>query len=169
MKALPHLTAVVALVLLTGCGGESPGNPAKADPTPATSARSGFGSVKDTGDIPDPCGLLSEAEVVELTGRQVTQVDKDGAETGSVTRFCQWQQSGGQLAVFLARTTPAEFDSTVTGATPVTGVGQEAFTLAGHLYVLYGTVQIDVYSRGGTDEENLTDAKKVAEKLFPRI
>jgi hypothetical protein len=182
MKRLPLLVASLAVVATGGCGllgsdnGESPGNSANAAPTatptgpaPAATARSGFGSVKDTGDIPDPCKLLSEAEVVDLTGREITRTDRDEAEPGSVTRYCQWQQSGGQLAIFLARTTPSEFDNTIAGATPVTGVGQDAFALAGHLYVLYGTVQIDVYSRGGSDDENLADARKIAEVLIPRI
>ena len=53
----------------------------------------------------------------------------------------------------------------VTGGTRI----EHAFSLAGHLYVLYGTVQIDVYSRGGSDAENLAEAKKIAEVLIPRI
>jgi hypothetical protein len=180
MKRLPLLVTIVAIAATGGCGllgsddGESPGNSANAAPTAtagsaAPTARSGLGSVKDAGDIPDPCKLLSEAEVVDLTGRKITQTDRDEAEPGSVTRFCQWQQSGGQLAIFLARTTPEEFDNTIAGATPVPGVGEDAFSLAGHLYVLYGTVQLDVYSRGGSDTENLTEAKKIAETLIPRI
>ena len=178
MKRLPLLVAIVAIAATGGCGllgsddGESPGNSANAAPTsaaPTATARSGLGSVKDAGDIPDPCKLLSEAEVVDLTGRKITQTDRDEAEPGSVTRFCQWQQSGGQLAIFLARTTADEFDNTIAGATPVPGVGEDAFSLAGHLYVLYGTVQLDVYSRGGSDAENLAEAKKIAETLIPRI
>ncbi len=73
------------------------------------------------------------------------------------------------LAVLLARATAEEFDNTTAGATPVTDVGQDAFSLAGHLYVLYGTVQIDVCSRGGSDAANLAEAKKLAAVLITRI
>ena len=44
-----------------------------------------------------------------------------------------------------------------------------ATELAGHLYVLYGTVQLDVYSRGASDAQNLTDAEEVVKAVIPRI
>lgn len=175
-KSLVALATLVAVSLTTGCGllesataapTASPTPPAKA--TATATAETGTGSVRDEGDIPDPCTLLSKTEVTQLTGRKVTQIDEDGGQTGDVTRFCQWQQSGGQLAVFLSRTTPADFEVTVAEAEPVDGVGEDAFAHSGHLYVLYGTVQIDVYSRGGSDSENLADAQKVAKTLIPLI
>ncbi|MFI5930921.1 DUF3558 family protein [Actinoplanes sp. NPDC051494] len=163
-----HLAvAAVALAVLSGCGSTvSPAAPPAATP----SANSGLGdSVKDAGDLPDPCTLLSDAEVTSLTGRDITQTDVDGAEADSTTRFCQWQQSGGQLAVFLSRTTEADFDTVIEGAEPVDGVGEDAFTLAGHLYVLYGTVSIDVYVHGDSDEENLDKARETAKTVIPRV
>jgi hypothetical protein len=51
----------------------------------------------------------------------------------------------------------------------VDGIGEDAFLLAGHLYVLYGTVSIDVYSRGDSDAENLEEAKAIAMKVIPQI
>jgi hypothetical protein len=182
MKRLSALAVVTfaAVAALSGCGlldTKTDGNSASAagaptagaQPTPTGSAVSGVGSAKDDGDLPDPCTLLSKAEVVELTGRAVTQIDKDDAQPGDAARFCQWQQDSGQLALFLNRTTEDEFKTKIEGATPVDGVGEDAFELAGHLNVLYGTVQIDVYSRGGSDEQNLTDAKKVTKAVMPRI
>jgi hypothetical protein len=174
------LIAAVAAAALTGCGllgSTSDSTTSAAQPTPATeapaptgSASSGLGdSVKDAGVIPDPCTLLSESEVKELTGRDITQIDEDGVEPGETARFCQWQQAGGQLAVFLSRTTPADYELTIEEATPVDGLGEKAFDLAGHLYVLYGTVQVDVYSRGDSDEENLAKARKVVNVLLPKI
>ena len=35
--------------------------------------------------------------------------------------------------------------------------------------VLYGAVHVDVYARGGSDAENLVDAKEVVAVLLPRI
>jgi len=176
--------SITAVVALSGCGilgnatddGPAAGapaatatTPAATDPSPTSEASTGLGSVKDAGDIPDPCTLLSRDEVNDLTNRKITQIDEDGAAPGATTRFCQWQQESGQLAVFLSRTTEDDFKIAINGAVPVDGVGEDAFQLAGHLYVLYGTVQIDVYSRGDTDEQNLTDAKKVAKLLLPRV
>ena len=167
------LSAIVALggCGLLGSGTSDAATPAAtgALPTPSGSAVSGLGSVKDEGDLPDPCTLLSDEEVKSLTGRTITQTDKDDARPGDASRFCQWQQEDGQLAVFLARTTADDFKIKIADASPVDGVGEDAFELAGHLYVLYGTVQIDVYSRGGDDAQNLTDATEVAKVLIPRI
>jgi hypothetical protein len=174
-RPLAALTAVIALAALTGCGAldratsADPGHPATASAPPPTVA-SGLGdSVKDSGDIPDPCGLLSEEQVTGLTGRDITQIDEDGLQPGEENRYCQWQQSGGQLAVFLGRTTAEDFKIKIADATPVDDVGQDAFQLAGHLYVLYGTVSIDVYSRGDSDEENLAEATAVAKVVIPQI
>jgi hypothetical protein len=171
-----RLVALVSIALLGngGCGVIDNTGAGKADTTtpaaatsPAPSRRTG--SVRDEGDIPDPCTLLTKAEVTGLTGRDITQVDEDDADGGDVARFCQWQQDNGQLAVFLSRTTAADFKVTVAEADDVDGVGEDAFSANGHLYVLYGTVQIDVYSRGGSDERNLAVEKKVAKVLIPRI
>lgn len=132
-------------------------------------ARSGLGSVRDRGDIPDPCEMFSRDEVVRLTGRGITELDRDGAKDGDTVRYCQWQQDGGQLAIFLARTTASEFETKVAGVPVVDGVGQDAYQLAGHLYVLDGTVQIDVYSRGNGDDRDLADEKAIAKLLIERI
>jgi hypothetical protein len=69
----------------------------------------------------------------------------------------------------MSRTTAEDFDVVIAEASPVDGVGEDAFLLAGHLYVLYGTVQLDIYSRGASDDQNLADAKKVAKVLIPRV
>ena len=175
-------TAVAGILALSGCGmlspaedsaaeGRTAGSPVLATPEPTPSASDSVAgtSVNDTGDIPDVCALLSDAEVESLTGRDITQIDKDGAQPGDISRYCQWQLSAGQLAVFLSRTTAEEFARKNTDADPVPGVGQDAYPLGGHLMVLYGTVHVDVYARGGSDAENLADAKDVVAVLLPRV
>jgi uncharacterized protein DUF3558 len=166
----------ITALALSGCAllgttsdAPTPAGPA-AVPSPARTVASGLGdSVKDAGDLPDPCTLLSDAEVTALTGRDITQIDRDGARPGDTARYCQWQQDGGQLAVFLSRSSTAEFNFKITDATPVYGLGEEAFQLAGHLYVLYGTVAVDVYDRGGSDADNLAAAKTIVNVLLPKI
>nr|BFE68970.1 hypothetical protein GCM10020092_022710 [Actinoplanes digitatis] len=86
--------------------------------------------MKDSGAIPDPCTLLSRTEVTRLTGRDISQIDEDGLPDGDENRYCQWQQPGGQLAVFLGRTTADDFKIKIADATPVDGVGEDAFALA---------------------------------------
>jgi hypothetical protein len=44
-----------------------------------------------------------------------------------------------------------------------------AYQLAGHLYVRHGSVQVDVYARGGTDTANLAVAPNVANLVLPQI
>jgi hypothetical protein len=176
-STLPALVAATAaLVALSGCADNTSTEATSgALPTPSTvpsatsSANTGLGSIKDAGDIPDPCTLLTTGDVVDLTGREVSRMDKDGQQDGESTRYCQWQQPSGQLDVFLSRTTGADFQTTIAGAQPVDGVGEDAFSLSGHLYVLYGTVQIDVYSRGDSDATNLDAETKIAKVLIPKI
>jgi hypothetical protein len=171
------LAASAGCGVIGGAGGDNDPTPAAATPAGATpagtgdpSSASGLGdSVKDSGDLPDPCTLLTKAQVSSLTGKSITQVDPDGGKPGDASRFCQWQLSGGQLAVFLSRTTKDEFDVQNPESKAVDGIGDDAFTLAGHLYVLYGTVQLDVYARGGSDQENLDTSKETVALLLPKI
>lgn len=173
MKRL-FIVAAVATFSLTGCGVLASASGSTPAPTPTATTKatsdSGLGdSAKDSGDLPDPCTLLSDEQVTSLTGREVSQRDEDGAKDGDATRYCQWQQPSGQLDVFLSRTTESDFQTTLPDAEPVDGIGDKAYSLSGHLFVLYGTVQLDVYSRGDSDAENLAKEKKVVEALLPKI
>jgi Protein of unknown function (DUF3558) len=179
-RRLPALAAAsVAAVALGGCGAldAGPERPVAAGataplPTPSGSAVSGLGTAGKTAspDLPDPCTLVSNSQVVSLTSRPISETDRDDAKPGDTTRYCQWQQEGGQLALFLARTTTEDFDAGISQAQPVDGVeGYDAFSLAGHLYVRDADVQVDVYSHGGTDEQNLADEIRVVKVVLPRL
>jgi hypothetical protein len=176
-RRLPALTAaVLAVAALGGCGFLDADAGSRADaagsvPAPSGSAVSGLGAADRSGDgLPDPCALLSRSEVADLTGRPVTEVDGDDAGPHDTTRYCQWQQDGGQLALFLSRTTTEGFEESVAQAQSVDGVeGYDAFSLAGHLYVRDDDVQVDVYSHGGTDDQNLAGEITVMRAVLPKL
>ncbi|MDP9796664.1 hypothetical protein J2S43_005176 [Catenuloplanes nepalensis] len=191
-RALPLIAAAALTVpALSGCVMISTENP---EPAPAATTAPGKGSglpnalpsgvpslpsgrpglpggakPADGGTIGDPCDLLTRIEVIALTGRQVSQIDSDGEDETAAVRFCQWQLADGQLAIFISHTTKADFELQAKAGTPITGVGDDAYTQSGHLFVLAGDTQIDVYARGGEDAANLKVAKQVATKLLPKL
>jgi hypothetical protein len=163
---------MLATIALAGCGliGTTAASGGDQVSPAAPAATGGLGdSVKDGGDLPDPCTLLTESQAADLTGRPVTQIDRDGGAAGDAARYCQWQQDGGQLALFLSRGTEDDFHIKIDGATPVDEIGEAAFQLAGHLYVYYGSVIVDVYARGDDDAGNLAVAKAVVRAVLPKI
>lgn len=169
---LVALTAVAAIALTGGCGAVGDAAAIAAGPAAAPAAEASPTPGSEAGGIsmlPDPCTLLDRDEVEHLTSRPVTQIDEDGADAGDATRYCQWQQEGGQLAIFLSPTTGEDFRLTIAEAEWVDGVGQDAYWHSGHLFVLHGDVQIDVYSRGASDARNLSDARSVAATLIERL
>jgi hypothetical protein len=193
-RALPLLAAaVLAVPALSGCILVSTENPEPAYPPPAptgsASAAAPAAGGKPRTSLPalpslpagakgantggtaieDPCDLLNRAEVIALTARQISQIDKDGLDRTATVRHCQWQLSDGQLALFVTGTTAKDFRAQAKTGTAVDRVGDAAFTEAGHLYVLAGDVQVDVYARVGDDAANLRIAKMVAERILPRL
>ena len=163
-------TLIVLILALAGCGRDAA--PPAAQSTPATEATSSAVAPNPTGEggnIPDPCTLLSDAEVTQLTGRDITQIDKDGADATASTRYCQWQQSSGQLAVFISRTTSDDFKVAQADSPSIPGFGDDAYSRDGHLYVLVGAINLDVYARGGDEQQSQAEAEKVAGVLLPKV
>jgi hypothetical protein len=161
---------IVLMLALAGCGRDAA--PPTAQSTSATEATSSAVAQSPTGEggnIPDPCTLLSDAEVTTLTGRDITQVDKDGADATASTRYCQWQQSSGQLAVFISRSNGDDFKVAQADSPSIPGIGDDAYSRDGHLYVLVGRTQLDVYARGGDEQQSEAEAEKVAAALLPKV
>jgi hypothetical protein len=177
--ALVALAAAGALAL-SACGGNdkasgdnapSGGNvaaPASTGAAPETSAAEPTPSMSASG-LPDICKLLSKAEVTGLTGEQVTIMTDEGGNSPNA-RYCQWQLSAGQLTVTVNVDTRADFDVRNQQSKAVDGIGETAYSLAGHLYVYEDGRTVDVYvSSEGSDSANLVAAKKTAEKVLPRL
>ena len=161
---------VVLILALAGCGRDASPPPAQStSATEATSSAVAQNPQGAPGNIPDPCTLLSDAEVTTLTGRDITQIDLDGVDATASTRYCQWQQSSGQLAVFLSRTTSNDFKVAQADSPSVPGIGDDAYWRDGHLYVLVGAINLDVYTRGGDEQQSQAEAEKVAGVLLPKV
>jgi hypothetical protein len=168
---------IVLILALAGCGRDASPPPAapSSSSTEATSATEATSSAVaqspagEGGNIPDPCTLLSDTEVTQLTGRDITQVDKDGADLTASTRYCQWQQSSGQLAIFLTRTTSDDFKVAQADSPPIPALGDAAYSKDGHLYVLVGAINLDVYARGGDEVQSGSEAETVAAALVPKV
>jgi hypothetical protein len=160
---------VVVVLALAGCSRDASSPSAQTPSTTQTSSSAVQNAQGEAGNIPDPCTLLSDADVIGLTGRSITQVDRDGADASASTRYCQWQQSSGQLAVFLSRTSADDFTAAQADSPSIAGIGEGAYWRDGHLYVLTGRTQLDVYSRGGDDQQNQAEAEKVAGALLPKV
>jgi hypothetical protein len=161
---------IVVLLALAGCGREaSPPaaqSPSAADGTSSSAVQNPQGA---SADIPDPCTLLSDADVTGLTGRDITQIDKDGGDATATTRYCQWQQSSGQLAVFVSRSSSDDFKFAQAESPSIADLGDDAYWRDGHLFVLTGRIQLDVYARAGDEKQNQAEAEKVAAALLPKV
>jgi hypothetical protein len=101
------LTAVLAV---TGCssdqGSPSPGTTA-GGPPPAT-ASGGAGQASD--ELPDPCTLLTKAEVDAATGGSFAEGAINATVTQDHLKACDWQSSGVATVQALVTTVDA-FDS----------------------------------------------------------
>jgi hypothetical protein len=165
------LTGMLALAACGPLGKDDPSpTPAASDTAQATPAGAAPSeSAASDGTLPDVCKLLSATDVNTLTGREVRQTDKDAGPSES-TRYCQWQLSEGVLAVFLSPTSESDFSVRSESGQDYSGVGDEAYTDSGHLYVRSDKLQIDVYATGAeSDDQNLTIAKATATKVIGLI
>jgi Protein of unknown function (DUF3558) len=161
---------IVLILAVVGCGRDASPPAAQSPPAAESTSPSEVQNPQvQAGNIPDPCTLLSDAEVTQLTGRDITQIDKDGADASAPTRYCQWQQSSGQLAVFIARSNSDEFTVAQADSPSIAGIGDAAYWRDGHLFVLVGRTQLDVYARGVDEQQNQAEAERVAAALLPKV
>lgn len=96
--------ALLTLLVLTACGGETPAEPpgasSSAAPQPAASdpvappASASGGSTSGTGTASDACELLSEADITELTTWSVDDAES-APQQGAFAAGCLWTLSGG--------------------------------------------------------------------------
>jgi len=178
---MPHHRILAATALLTGalslagCGvldkaGDTP-TPGAAAPGPTSGAASTPAGKKSAGPVslPDICTLLTKAEVTSLTGQKVTLMSNEGGNSPGA-RYCQWQLSNGQLTVTVNVETRQQFDVQNKEAVRVDGIGEAAYSLAGHLYVYAAGKVVDGYATSaGTDAGNLKVERRAVEAVLPKL
>ncbi|MEV4517649.1 DUF3558 family protein [Dactylosporangium sp. NPDC049525] len=185
---MPRHRILAATALLTGalslaaCGalGGTADTPTPGGATPGAGKSAGASSApapkktataKATGPVtlPDICTLLTKAEVNSLTGQKVTLMSNEGGNS-SGARYCQWQLSSGQLDVTVDVETRQQFDVQNKEAVQIAGIGESAYSLAGHLYVYAAGKVVDVYATSaGTDAGNLKVERRTAEMVLPKL
>lgn len=178
---MPRHRILAATALLTGalslagCGVLG-GTADTADtPTPGGAATTGAASApaatKNAGPValPDICTLLTKAEVNTLTGQKVTLMSNEGGNS-SGARYCQWQLTNGQLTVAVDVETRQQFDVQNKEAVQVDGIGESAYSLAGHLYVYADGKAVDAYATSaGNDAGNLKVERRAIEMVLPKL
>jgi hypothetical protein len=161
--------AVFGLLSLAGCK-----IPGKSDDKPATTSgakatASGSPGVDSGSALPDICTLLTKEDVAGLTGHTVTQMSNEGGNSSNA-RYCQWQLTEGQLNVEVDNESREQFDVRNQQSTTVDGIGETAYSLAGHLYVYQAGKVVDVYATSSTsDSANLAVEKETAAKVLPKL
>jgi hypothetical protein len=175
-RRIPLALLAAGALVLTGCGAKkNEDQPVAAPPVaaPATSAAasadSSPSSATSNSALPDICTLITKAEVTELTGESVTLMTDEGGKSEN-TRYCQWQLSVGQVTIMVSVDTRDDFDVRNKQAKSVAGVGEAAYSLAGHLYVFENGRTTDVYvSSESSDAANLAVEKKAADKILTKL
>ncbi len=71
--------------------------------------------------------------------------------------------------MFIARSNADEFTVAQADSPSIAGIGDDAYWRDGHLFVLVGRTQLDVYARGVDEQQNQAEAEKVAAALLPKV
>ena len=124
----------------------SPGmSPVPGSPAPSGPVASGSAGV-------DACALLSPDELQTATG---VALPAGTLQTADTRQVCQWSAGGVSVWLFVQPADPNIFENQKqTSGTPVTGVGDDAYSVAGpaQLYVLSGTTLVSVLVTGTTGD-----------------
>jgi hypothetical protein len=177
---------MLVVLLLGGCGvlsdddSADPAKPSSASPAgsagpliPLDESPSipGSPTAAPGGAVPKSCSLLSDVEVGTLTGQSVVDRVDNTPPTDPTLSSCLWNLTpGGALYLTLWRRTAAEFQLRAQGAAPIPGVGDGAYSDNLHLFVLFGTIELDIIVRSGESDVQQRDRSvAVARLVGPRL
>jgi hypothetical protein len=179
--AITSIAAVSVGLTLGGCGllqkkdanagsGQSTpvvstGTPQVPDSAPATPAPS------DTAAIPDPCTLLTDADVSAISGSQISGHNNHAS---NAIPECSWDSDRGWLRLMLSSTTKDAFHGASTSdsdSKPVAGFGDEAFVKDSDMSFRHDTLWVKISWVGftGSADARLAAEKKVAAKILGNL
>jgi hypothetical protein len=177
-RTLATAALLTGALSLAGCGvlkgaddTPTPGTATTGSATTTGAAASAPAGKKSPAAValPDICTLLTKAEVNSLTGQKVTLMGNEGGNSPGA-RYCQWQLSSGQLTVTVNVETRQQFDVQNKDADQVDGIGESAYSLAGHLYVYAAGKVVDAYATSaGNDAGNLRVERRAVEAILPKL
>lgn len=170
---------VMAIFVIAGCGNAGKTAEDQGDSTAKKTTSS---------EVTDVRTLLTRAEAAELLGEPVKEPDYQvkepmgqqllffSTEADTALRFIQVSvvqnegmsgnlQSSGYNVIKLYQETKKMFKDNQS----VTGIGDEAFWATNGLHILKGNYYINISTGNTEDPANLELAKKVADKVIPRL
>ncbi|GAA1702201.1 DUF3558 family protein [Fodinicola feengrottensis] len=151
------VAATIAAVVLAGTGGC--GLLQKKDNPPASQAAGPAGTAAPvptvSSNLPDVCTLITDDQMSQFTGNKIVSHGPDKSTTGKDAIGCTWSDANNQvMSVDIGNATKAQFDNDANGNPSVTGVGDEAYSVAGQLlYVLDGNYQFSASGVAGSSGE----------------
>lgn len=131
------MAVCAALVLaLSGCGSSDPAGEVGGAPVgSATSAApTESAAAALTGGLPDPCTLLTTADITAATGLEFGNATPNKVVPGPDRAACDWVTTGSDFAtaqVLLSVPSASSFDDARSGATSVFDMQVEDVTVAG--------------------------------------
>ena len=162
-------TAVLALLLLAGCGGTNgAASSGGASTQSAQQTQKTTDKTKPSSVEIDPCSLVTKAEVEQALGVGVGQPEKP-PEAPFSCRYTGEKGQGLAVLVVLVRpgTTKSAFESVkeqFPGAENVSGAGDDAFFIGNQLNVLKGDTYLNV---GG--DASLEALQSLTQKALGRL
>jgi len=135
----------------------------------------------------DPCDLITKEEVQSLAGEQLSDPEHKDTKTPLGQKMCLYNtlSSSRLIQISVIRTSDIEpkvkengqsagsiYKTTKKMLNPseqVAGVGDDAFWAIPGLHILKGDIYILVSVGNTNKEENLELAKRIAEKILPRL
>lgn len=180
-KQILALLLFCMILLAAGCGGSS-----------KTASQGDSGAAKDTGTVKglvDPLTLLTKAEAETFLGEPVKEPDNKDTKNPLGQRICFYEPVSDKVLTFIqislvqnegmAKTLKdqkydvkqlyTETKKGLSDVKDVAGIGDEAFWGTNGLHILKGNFYINIGVGNTSKAENLELAKKVAEKVMPRL
>ena len=168
---------LLALVVTTGCSGDSPGD--SADPDARDTASPSGDVSQDSVAGSEACALLSQVEVSEAVGTEVGpgRGSSGGVATGGSQSTCEWSSierpaDTAKLTIYSETTAADSVRDADPDAEPLPGIGDEAFVGSyASVWVYKGdrSFMAQWYSMMTDDEENLPRSEALARLAADRL